>query len=497
MVCATGNWTCMALIGRARQASRQLQAVWICAAAIVFGASVWATHFVAMLAMHVGVHVAYDVALTALSIAIAIGLSLPGFAVMVLDRRPVLAGLILSFSIGAMHYTGMAALRGAFHLQWNQPLVALSLATGCGLAMTAMSAWDRLRAPFGRLVATLSLSLAVAGLHYIGMAAVRFLPDARFAAGGAAFPATALAVTVVAVAMAIVFVGLASAYLDRYLEERRNDESARLKLHIAELEDTRRELDAALNAAHAASQTKSAFLANMSHELRTPLNAIIGFSELMVSEAFGPLGGVRYRSYAADIRKSGAHLLSLINDILDISRLEARKAELTERPIDLNQLLREIRSMVENHAHDAGVLMTLFVAPGLPHLMGDERRIKQILLNLLSNAIKFTPAGGKVRLSAGLADGAVVVTVEDTGIGISAEDLPKAFESFGQIDNRLSRKYDGSGLGLPLARHLAELHGGTLTIESEVDQGTVATLRFPPERSLGAPEALAGGRLSA
>jgi len=280
--------------------------------------------------------------------------------------------------------------------------------------------------------------------------------------------------------------------VDRNLE----DENARLKLRIAELEEIRRELAMALESAQAASRTKSAFLANMSHELRTPLNAIIGFSELLVGETFGPLGHQRYQTYATDIRKSGGHLLSLMNDILDISRLEEGKAELSERPIDLEQLLRETRTMVENHARSAAVLLSVDITPDLPLLQGDERRIKQILLNLLSNAIKFTPPGGKVMLSAVRAeDGAIIMTVKDTGIGISEADLPKAFESFGQIDNRLSRKYEGSGLGLPLARHLAELHGGSLTIQSDVDKGTLVTLRLPPQRSLGTPNG--GDRLTA
>jgi signal transduction histidine kinase len=496
LVCAAGNWTCMALVGRARQGTRRLQAVWISAAAIVFGSSVWATHFVAMLAMRMPFPASYDLALTALSIAIAVAMSLPGFAAMVLDRRPLFAGAILAVAIGAMHYLGMAALEGPFRLAWDWPLVALSFAAGALAAMGAMTAKDRLPAPWGRITAALALTLAVVGLHYAGVSAVRFIPDPGSTAVGTNFPPAALALMVTAIALLIVFIALTSAYVDRYLEERRNDESARLKLHIAELEETRRELDMALESAQAASRTKSAFLANMSHELRTPLNAIIGFSELLVGEAFGPLGHQRYRSYATDIRTSGGHLLSLINDILDISRLEEGKAELNERPIDLDQLLRETRTMVENHARSAAVLLSVDIRADLPLLLGDERRIKQILLNLLSNAIKFTPPGGKVALKAMLAkDGGVIMTVEDTGIGISETDLPKAFESFGQIDNRLSRKYEGSGLGLPLARHLAELHGGSLTIESEVDSGTLATLYLPPTRSIGAPNN--GDRLTA
>jgi signal transduction histidine kinase len=204
----------------------------------------------------------------------------------------------------------------------------------------------------------------------------------------------------------------------------------------------------------------------------------------MNGEPFGSLGHPRYKGYSADIRNAGEHLLSLINDILDISRLEARKAELTESQVALPALLGEALGMVRSLAEHAGVTLELVLAPDLPQLWADDRRVKQIVLNLLSNAVKFTERGGEVVVRAALKDGAVEITVRDTGIGIAKEDLPRAFESFGQIDSRLSRKYEGSGLGLPLARHLAELHGGSLTIQSQLGVGTVASVHFPVQRSI-------------
>ena len=496
LLCATGSLTTVMLMARARQAPDRLRIIWVSAAAIVFGSSVWATHFVAMLAMDVGLPVAYDIVLTALSAAISIGLALVGLQAAIAWGQRWLGGALMGMGVGGMHYMGMAGLRGPFTLNWNEGLIALSLLIGMACAAMALQAETKVSPNKAPALAALLLTLSVCGLHYMGMGAVRFVSNPVAPLPGHMFPAGALAVAVAACAILIVFVGLTSVYVDRYLELRRSDESTRLRAYIAELEETKLKLGVALELAQDASKSKSAFLAAMSHELRTPLNAIIGFSELMVGEAFGPMGDARYRSYCDDIRASGSHLLSLINDILDISRLEARRLELIEAEIALPPLLDETRAMVENHARSAGVTLRFDVLPDLPWLRGDDRRIKQILLNLLSNAIKFTPAGGQVTLTASLKAGGIEISVEDTGIGIGEQDLPKAFESFGQIDNRLGRKYEGSGLGLPLARHLAELHGGTLTLESEVDHGTRARLRFPPERTTP-DRALARAGLSA
>jgi signal transduction histidine kinase len=483
-LCLVGSWTAVTLASRARSALLRWEMLWTCAAAFVFGASVWSMHFVAMLALHASTPIFYDFSWTALSIAVAIAFSFVGFETAIHSGRRWLGGAVVGCGVGAMHYVGMQALEGSFRLVWDGPIVALSLVVGIALAALAMQSEKWLPPIFGRVSATVLFAASVGGLHFVGMRALAMLPDPIAPRMVHSFPPEALATMVVAVSLLIVFVGLSSAYLDLYLEHRRSDESTRLRTHIAELEATKLELGLALETAFAASKSKSAFLAAMSHELRTPLNAIIGFSELMTTEAFGPLGSLRYKSYSEDIRNSGNHLLHLINDILDISRLEARKAELIEIAIALPDLMLEARAMVENQARIAGVALTFELQPSLPLLKADARRVKQIVLNLLSNAIKFTPAGGRVSVSARLQNGAIEIAVADTGIGIEKADLPKAFESFGQIDSRLSRRYEGSGLGLPLARHLAELHGATLIIESEVDRGTVGTVCFPASRSI-------------
>ena len=235
--------------------------------------------------------------------------------------------------------------------------------------------------------------------------------------------------------------------------------------------------------AEIASRTKSEFLANMSHELRTPLNAVIGFSEIIHNQLFGPIGEQRYVDYAKDIHSSGTHLLQVINDILDISKAEAGKVELREAQIDLNGTLASCARLIDPRAQAAQVRVTVDVAPDVPLLTADEQRVRQIVLNLLSNAVKFTPPGGRVRIVAKIEeDGGVAVSIVDTGIGMRPQDIPRALEPFGQIDSVLARRFEGTGLGLPLSRKLVELHGGTLSIDSAPNRGTTATVRFPASR---------------
>ncbi len=235
----------------------------------------------------------------------------------------------------------------------------------------------------------------------------------------------------------------------------------------------------------AANRAKSEFLANMSHELRTPLNAIIGFAELMASERLGKLGHPSYRKYVVDIVESGRHMLSVINDILDLSKIEAGKAELDEDEVDLRGVLNRSLQILNERIATKTLKLTVDTPSFLPSLSGDARKLKQIFLNLLSNAIKFTPEGGSIAITLRQEpDGGIGLVVADSGVGIPEKALATVMLPFMQADQGLSRKFEGTGLGLPLTKAMTELHGGRIELQSTIGKGTTVTVRFPAERTI-------------
>jgi signal transduction histidine kinase len=249
---------------------------------------------------------------------------------------------------------------------------------------------------------------------------------------------------------------------------------ARIERHDASLTAARLE-------AEAASRAKSSFLATMSHELRTPLNAILGFSEIMVTETFGPLGSPNYRDYTRDIYDSGMHLLNVINDVLDLSKVEAGRLDLNRSDIDVDDTVEAALRFLRERSKKAGLTVTAEIEPGLPPLFADERVLRQCILNLVSNAIKFTPAGGSVAVTARSEPGGwTTLSVADNGIGIAEADIPRVLTPFSQADNAYVRKQEGTGLGLPLVKSFTELHGGTFSITSALGVGTTVSVRFPP-----------------
>ena len=264
--------------------------------------------------------------------------------------------------------------------------------------------------------------------------------------------------------------------------------SQRAETIITRQHDTNIELAAQAASAQAENRDKSQFLANVSHELRTPLNAIIGFSEFIKSERSGPIANEKYAEYIKDIHGSGVHLLSLINDILDYSKAEADKLELEISEVDATKSVKNSMRLVSPRAEQAQVQLI----EGIPRehfiLHTDAKKLKQVMLNLLSNAVKFTPAGGSVKVSMwqNVVDNSLAIEVRDTGIGIAPKDISRAMAPFGQVDNALSRKYEGTGLGLPLTRKFVELMGGQFDIQSEVGKGTTITITLP-KKSEGRP----------
>ena len=244
------------------------------------------------------------------------------------------------------------------------------------------------------------------------------------------------------------------------------------------LSEKNRTLEHLYEALEAASRHKSEFLANMSHELRTPLNAIIGFSEVLLERMFGEVNAKQIE-YLEDILSSGRHLLSLINEILDLSKVEAGRMELEIAVFDLPQALESALTLVRERATRRGLTLDLSLDERLGTFVGDERKIRQVVLNLLSNAVKFTPEGGRVGVAATLANGAVQIAVTDTGIGIAPEDQEAIFEEFRQVGGDYSQKREGTGLGLTLAKKFVELHGGTIWVKSEVGRGSTFTFTLP------------------
>jgi len=278
-----------------------------------------------------------------------------------------------------------------------------------------------------------------------------------------------------------------------------------LELRVAELERTQsmlrrrraeigrvaERLRIAREKEHEANLAKSRFLANMSHELRTPLNSILGFSEIMELGTFGSIRNARYREYLGHIRASGTHLLQLINDMLDLAKVEAGRLELDEHALDFHRLVCDCRELLQQRMETAGLTFHCRLPERLPSLMADERKLRQILLNLLSNAIKYTPPKGHVTVSCWRDHkGQFNISVADTGIGMAPEDLPKALEPFGQVENAMISGEPGTGLGLPLTKALIELHGGSFSLRSEPGQGTTATITLPAKRILETGDSL-------
>jgi signal transduction histidine kinase len=285
-----------------------------------------------------------------------------------------------------------------------------------------------------------------------------------------------------AIAVTVFILGL---FISVFVFQRETRQTNSLFREISERKLAEASVMVSKEEADIANRAKSEFLANMSHELRTPLNSILGFSEILESESFGPHQNPKYKDYAASIHQAGSHLLNILSDILDISKIEAGEAQVEDTEVDVTQALDSCVTMVTPRAVAAGVNIRVNGLDIKPFLRADERQFKQIFLNLLSNAVKFTEKGGLVTVTTNQDEsGGKVIVITDTGISIAAKDIPKVMSPFGQAASSLDRNHDGTGLGLPICKSLLDLHGADLNIESEVGKGSTITVSFPSERTV-------------
>ncbi len=481
LLCFFSCFTAVSMIARVHAAGGAVRRVWICAAGLLTGCGVWATHFVWMLAYKSPLAIGFDIRFTILSALIAIALSGLGYW-LALDRaRPVLGSAVLGLAMGAMHYTGMAAVEIHAHGIWSPAYVIVSLLLGVGLTMPAISLAMRDDCWAYQFGGAALFALAIASLHFTGMSALVYRLDPLVPVHDVLIEPSMLAAAVAAVAFSIVALGLIGSLVDHHLERHAVSEAQRLRRHIDELEATKRELLLAKSQAEAGNRAKSIFLANMSHELRTPLNAIIGFAELIRNQVLGPVSPVKYGEYVLHIHKSGEHLLSLINDILDLAKIEAGRRELDEREVNLDSVARHAMNFVRPQATVAQVHLRTDIAVEAA-FWGDERGMKQMMANLLSNAVKYSRPNGEVCLFARQTDAGIEVGVEDRGIGMSPEGIKIALEPFGQAATMKTVDGSGTGLGLAIVKALVEAHGGVFRLESALDKGTRAWAEFPPAR---------------
>ena len=375
---------------------------------------------------------------------------------------------------------------------WFHCFVAIQCATSLAWGLMPWLCWEKGN-PLNHLFLAASAMSVLAGLvvargsnmtmYVINMIPLVAMGSLRFLCGDSTVD--------IAIGMLAPFVATQLWWTGRPLVLRMTEDS-RLRFKV---EDLARELEEARDdalrkrfEAETANASKTAFLANMSHELRTPLNAILGFSEIIAQECFGPVGSERYRDYAGDIHSSGAHLLSLINDLLDVAKIEAGRMDIAAHELDTPRVFDIALKLIGTKAREKDQQLVIAVEDTAPVLWADERAVKQILINLVSNAVKFTPNGGRIEVIGGrAASGDFQILVRDNGPGIPRDKLDKIFTPFNQVDNRFDRQAGGTGLGLALVRGLAELHGGRAWMESEFGKGcsVFVTLPVPREHRSG------------